>query len=186
MTGYIILGVVLLIIVILVCYTIGTYNMLVKRRNRVGTQWAQIDVQLMRRADLIPNLVETVKGYASHEKDTLESITAARAALKEASSPEQAMALNDNLTGLLSHLFAVAEAYPSLKADSSFIALQSSLKETEDKIAYSRQFYNDTVLMYKDKINLFPSSIIAKRFGFKDESYLVVGDDKKVDVNVKF
>ncbi len=186
MKDYIIWGVIILIVVLLVLYIICTYNKLIKGRNRVNTQWAQIDVQLMLRADLIPNLVETVKGYASHEKEIVEEVAAARSALANALSPGQAMTANDLLSRQLLNLFAVAEAYPDLKADTSFIELQSGLKETENKIAYARQFYNDTVLIYKDKINQFPSNIIAKIFNFKDESYYIVTEDKKANIKVNF
>ena len=186
MMGYIIGGVILLIVALLAFYIIHAYNQLVKRRNRMDAQWAQIDVQLVRRADLVPNLVEAVKGYASHEREVFESVSTARNALEAASSPGQAINANDSLSGLLPRLFAVAEAYPDLKADSSFLDLQSSLKETEDKIAYARQFYNDTVLIYRDKIHQFPSSILAKMFGFKDESHYLAKEDKKGDVKIKF
>ena len=184
MKDYIVWGIVILGIALLVFYIIRTYNRLIKGRNRVNTQWAQIDVQLTRRADLIPNLVETVKGYASHEKGIVEEVVAARSALADALSPGQAMTANDRLSGPLSNLLAVAEAYPDLKADRSFIELQSGLREAEDKIAYARQFYNDTVLIYKDKIHQFPSNIIARIFSFKDESYYIVNEDKKADIKV--
>ena len=186
MEGYIILGIVIILIALLVFYIVYAYNKLVKARNRVNTQWAQIDVQLTRRTDLIPNLLETVKGYASHEKEIYEKIAAARSAIGAASSPGQAMTANDRLSGLLPSLFAVAEGYPELKADSSFVGLQSGLKETEDKIAFARQFYNDTVLIYKDKTRQFPSSIVAKIFGFKDESYYAATDEKKDAVKISF
>jgi len=186
MESYIIWGAIVFIAALLVFYIIRTYNKLIKGRNRVNTQWAQIDVQLARRADLIPNLVETVKGYASHEKEIFIKVAAARTSLNSALTPGQAITANDHLTGQLAGLFAVAEAYPDLKADRSFIELQSGLKETEDKIAYARQFYNDTVLIYKDSIHQFPSSIIAKIFNFKDESYYIVNEDKKEDVKINF
>ncbi len=184
MEVYIILGVIGLIIILLVFYIIGTYNKLVKRRNRVNTQWAQIEVQLVRRTDLIPNLVETVKGYAAHEKAIFEKIAAERDSLNKASSPGQKMEASDRLSDQLLQLFAVAEAYPNLKADSSFVNLQSALKETEDKIAYARQFYNDTVLIYKDIIHQFPSNIIAKRFKFNDELYYIVREDKNEKIKI--
>lgn len=186
MERYIILGIVIFIVVLFVFSIIHSYNKLVKRRNRVNTQWAQIDVQLVRRADLLPNLVATVKGYASHENELFEKITAARNAVDNAPSPGQAIAANDQLSGQLSRLFAVAEAYPNLKADRSFIDLQATLTETEDKIAYARQFYNETVLMYKDKMQQFPSNILAKIFGFKDASYYIAHEDEKDDVKINF
>jgi LemA protein len=183
---YIIPGVVLLLLFLLVLYLIVMYNSLAKTRNRVGTQWAQINVQLTRRADLIPNLIEVVKVYASHEKEIFEKVTSARNTLEGASSPGQAMAANDYLSRQLLPLFAVAEAYPALKADGNFIDLQAALRETEDKIAYARQFYNDTVLIYKDRLSQFPSNIVARLFGFKDESYFMSTGDKETGMNVNF
>lgn len=184
MKGYIIIGVIIFIAILLVIYIIRAYNKLVKRLNRVKTQWAQIDVQLTRRADLIPNLLETVKGYASHEKEIFEKVTLARNALESASSPTQAITANDQLSSQLLRLVAVAEAYPDLKANTNFIDLQASLKETEDKIAYARQFYNDTVLIYKDMLHQFPSNIIGKVFNFKDESFFIPTEDKKADMKI--
>jgi LemA protein len=184
--GFIVLGIIIPILILLVIYIVIAYNNLVKARNRVGTQWAQIDVQLTRRADLIPNLVEAVKVYAAHEKEVFEGIASARKALEDASSPGQAISANDRLSGQLLPLFAVAEAYPALKADSSFIALQLSLQEAEEKIAYARQFYNDTVLIYKDRLDQFPSSIIAKLFSFKDELYFMPTEDKRADMKLSF
>jgi len=166
----IILGVLVLAVLWLIFYIVGTYNKLVKARNRIETQWAQIDVQLVRRADLIPSLIETVKDYAAHEKEVFEKVTAARSALGSATTPAQAMTANDNLSKQLMHLFAVAETYPDLKANVVFIDLMSSLQETENKIAHARHFYNDTVLIYRDKLQKFPSNIYAKMFGFKDEA----------------
>jgi len=186
MTDHITLGIIFFTVVMLAFYIVSTFNDFVNRRNRVNTQWAQIDIQLMRRADLIPNLVETVKGYASHEKEIFENFASARSALNSASSPEQAIAANDYLSGQLSRLFAVSEAYPDLKADSNFISLQASLKETEDKIAYARQFYNDAVLLYNDKIHKFPSNIIAKIFNFKEKSFYTVCENKKKEVAINF
>lgn len=176
---YIISGVILFVLTLLIFYVAHVYNKLVKGRNRVNTQWAQIDVQLTRRADLIPNLVETVKGYASHEKGIFEKIADAKSAFDRAFSPGQMITANDHLSGQLPSLFAIAEAYPDLKADRNFIKLQSELKETEDKIAYARQFYNDTVLIYRDNIHQFPSSMIAKMFGFKEEGYYIAAEEKK-------
>lgn len=186
MERYIILGIIAFVVVLLVFYIIYAYNILVKRRNRVNTQWAQIDVQLMRRADLIPNLMETVKGYVSHEKEIFGTVSAARNALGSASLPGDAIAANDRLSKELSHMFAVAEAYPDLQADSSFVDLQAALKETEDKIAYARQFYNDTVLLYRDRLCQFPSSMVAKIFNFQDVSDYVVSKEKLGEVKIKF
>lgn len=181
MERYLIIGFIILILALLIFYIIRVYNKLIKGLNRVNTQWAQIDVQLTRRSDLIPNLVETVKDYASHEKEIFENVTAARNALKSAPSPTEAINANDQLSGQLLRLIAVAEAYPDLKANIGYIQLQSSLKDTEDKIAYARQFYNDTVLIYKDRIHQFPSNVIAKIFRFKDESFFIPAEDRKGD-----
>lgn len=162
----IILIVVLVIILVLVIATIALYNNLVKLRNRVDNAWSQIDVQLQRRLDLIPNLVETVKGYASHERGTFEAVTQARNAVMSASTPEAKMEADNVLTGTLKSLFAVAEAYPDLKANTNFQQLQSEITNTEDKISYMRQSYNDTVLNYNNAIQTFPGNIFAGMFNF--------------------
>ena len=161
--------VVLVIVVILVLWFIASYNSLVNLRNRVKDQWAQIDVQLKRRADLIPNLVETVKGYAKHEQGTLKDVIAARNAVNNASTKEEEMKANGELSQVLNRLFALAEAYPDLKANQNFMSLQNDLKETEDKISMMRQFYNDTVLTYNNKVQTIPSNIVAKLCHFKEE-----------------
>ena len=165
----------IIIIIVVIILIIGTiihmYNNLVGLRNSVKNSYAQIDVQLKRRNDLIPNLVETVKGYASHEKGVLEEVTKARSNVMNASNVKEASDANNQLTGALKTLFAVAENYPDLKANSNFQQLQEQLSETEDKISYSRQFYNDTVLMYNNACQQFPSSILAKLFGFKEEAF---------------
>lgn len=181
---FLVLGFVILIFALLVFFIINAYNQLVKAQNRVNTQWSQIDVQLMRRSDLIPNLVETVKSYTSYEKEVLEKLVEARNALSSAVSPSQSIASSDRLSEQLQHLLAVAEAYPDLKADKVFIKLQSSLNETEDKIAYARQFYNDTVLSYKNKLHMFPSNIIAKKFHFNDTAYYIANADEKHIVSI--
>ena len=136
------------IVVLLILYVMGTYNTLVKLRNRVKDQWAQIEVLLKRRADLIPNLVETVKGYASHEKSTLEGVIEARNKAISATTPQEEMQASGELTQALSRLLALTEAYPDLKANTNFTDLQNNLKDTEDKLSFGRQFYNDTVLKY--------------------------------------
>lgn len=161
--------VVIAIVVILILLVVGMYNNFVKLRNMVQNAWAQIDVQLQRRLDLIPNLVETVKGYASHEKSTLEEVTAARSAVANAGSPAEKMEADNVLTGTLKTLFAVSEAYPDLKANTNFQQLQAQLSETEDKISYMRQSYNDTVMKYNNSIQTFPGNIFAGLFGFKPE-----------------
>lgn len=176
----------LVVVVLLVLYFITTYNGLVKLRNMVKDQWAQVDVLLKRRADLIPNLVETVKGYASHEKDTLEAVINARNKALNASTPEAEMQANGELTGALNKLFALAESYPDLKANTNFIDLQNNLKEAEDKISYARQFYNDAVLKYKNKLEMFPSNIVASIFGFKPEAFFEVSEKDKEVPQVKF
>ena len=151
----IVLIAVIVIVVVLVVAAIALYNNLVKLRNMVDNAWAQIDVQLQRRLDLIPNLVETVKGYASHERGTLDEVTEARAAVANAGTPAGKMEADNMLTGALKSLFAVAEAYPDLKANANFQQLQAELSSTEDKISYMRQSYNDTVMKYNTAIQTF-------------------------------
>lgn len=158
--------VVLIVIAILAIAVIALYNNLVQLRNRVDNAWSQIDVQLQRRLDLIPNLVETVKGYASHERGTFEAVTQARNAVMTAPTPEAKMEADNVLTGTLKSLFAVAEAYPDLKANTNFQQLQAELTNTEDKISYMRQSYNDTVLNYNNAIQTFPGNILAGIFNF--------------------
>lgn len=160
--------VIVVIVVILAIALIGMYNNLVRMRNRVDNAWAQIDVQLQRRLDLIPNLVETVKGYAAHESGTLEAVTQARNAAMSATTPEARAEAENMLTGALKTLFAVSEAYPDLKASANFLDLQAQLSETEDKISYMRQSYNDTVMKYNNGIQTFPAVIFAGMFGFKE------------------
>lgn len=179
--------IVLVIAIIFIVVTIiHMYNNLVGLRNRVKNSYAQIDVQLKRRNDLIPNLVETVKGYASHEKGVLEEVTKARANVMNASSVEEASAADNQLTGALKSLFAVAENYPELKANSNFQQLQTELSETEDKISYARQFYNDVVMKYNNACQQFPSSIMAKIFGFKEENFFEAPEAERAVPEVKF
>lgn len=161
------LVVVLIIVVVLVVMLVALYNNLVKLRNMVDNAWAQIDVQLQRRLDLIPNLVETVKGYASHERGTLDEVTAARSAVMNATTPDAKMQADGLLTGALKSLFAVAEAYPDLKANINFQQLQSELSNTEDKISYMRQSYNDVVMKYNTAIQTFPAVLFAGMMGFQ-------------------
>lgn len=158
--------VILVIVVVLIVAIIALYNNLVKLRNMVDNAWAQIDVQLQRRLDLIPNLVETVEGYATHERGTLDEVTQARSAVMSASTPEGKMEADGILTGALKSLFAVAEAYPDLKANVNFQQLQAELSNTEDKISYMRQSYNDTVMKYNTAIQTFPAVLIAGMMGF--------------------
>ncbi len=164
--------VIVAIIVVLAIILIALYNNLVQLRNKVDNAWAQIDVQLQRRLDLIPNLVETVKGYAAHESGTLEKVTQARSAVANATTPEAKMAADNVLTGTLKSLFAVSEAYPDLKANVNFQQLQSELTSTEDKISYMRQSYNDVVMQFNNAIQTFPGVLVAGMFGFtKKESF---------------
>lgn len=179
--------IILIIIVVLILIYLGsTYNSFVVLRNRVKDQWAQIDVQLKRRFDLIPNLVETVKGYASHEKDTLEAVVKARNEYLSSDTPEGKMEANNDLNKVVTKLFALAESYPELKADRSFRELQTTLTETEDKISYARQFYNDVVMKYNNKVEIFPSNIVAGMFGFKTNAYFNATEEERENVKVKF
>lgn len=167
-------------------WLVFTYNGLVTLRNRVREAWSQIDVQLKRRSSLIPNLVETVKGYAKHEKEVFENVTKARSALVNADHPAQAAAANDMLTGALKTLFAVAEAYPNLRASENFKGLQDELSDTETKIAASRQFYNTNVLDYNNSLETIPTAWIGSIFNFKKEEFFKATEEEKKDVQVKF
>ncbi len=182
---YWIIGIIV-VIVLIVLYIVATYNGLVGMRNRVKDQWAQIDVQLKRRFDLIPNLVETVKGYADHEQETLKGVIEARNKFNVAKTPEEEMAANDQLSNFVSKLFALSEAYPDLKANQNFMSLQSDLKDTEDKIASARQFYNDTVLTLNNKIEMFPSNIVASMFKFTKEPFFEANEESREAVKVQF
>ncbi len=170
---WIILG----LVVVIVIYLVALYNGLIGKRNRVDNSWAQIEVQLKRRHDLIPNLVETVKGYAAHERGTFEAVTQARAAAMGAQGPAQAAAAEGILGQALGRLFAVAEAYPDLKASTNFLDLQTQLQDTENKVAVSRQVYNDTVLTYNNGIQVFPAVLIAGPFGFTRREFFEVEAD---------
>lgn len=181
-----VIGIIVAVVLLLVLYVIGTYNGLVKLRNRVKDQWAQIEVQLKRRFDLIPNIVETVKGYAKHESETLKGVIEARNKFTVASTPEQEMEANNQLTGAIRQLFALSESYPDLKADSSFLKLQETLEDTENKISTTRQFYNDTVLSLNNKVEMFPSNIIANMFGFKKEAFFEAPTEAKEAPKVEF
>jgi LemA protein len=174
------------IVVLLVIIFIVMYNALVRLRNRIDNAWSQIDVQLKRRYDLIPNLVETVKGYAEHEKGVFESVTQARAAAINAQGPAQQAEAENVLSGALKSLFAVAEAYPDLKANQNFLNLQEELTSTEDRIAYARQFYNDSVLSYNNKIQTLPSSVIAGMFNFEKREYFEGDPEATGPVKVEF
>ena len=176
----------IIIVVLILIYLVSTYNSFVVLRNRVKDQWAQIDVQLKRRFDLIPNLVETVKGYASHEKDTLEAVVKARNEYLSSDTPEGKIEANNDLNKVVTKLFALAESYPELKADTNFRELQTTLTETEDKISYARQFYNDVVMKYNNKVEVFPSNIVAGMFGFKTSAYFNATEEERENVKVKF
>ncbi len=182
---YILIGF-LVVLGLVILFVVATYNKLIVLRNRVRDQWSQIDVQLKRRFDLIPNLVETVKGYAKHEKETLEGVIQARNSFLDAKTPEEEMASNNQLSGALSRLFALAESYPDLKANASFMDLQNQLNETENKIAAARQFYNDTVLQLNNKVEMFPSNIVASMFKFKTEAFFEIDKAERENVKVKF
>lgn len=172
--------------VLLTLYIIAIYNGLVTLRARIKEALSGIDVQLKRRADLIPNVVETVKGYAKHEKGVFENVTKARAQLMKADTLGDKAVANDMLTGALKSLFAVAEAYPALQASANFKELQRQLEDTEDKVAYSRQFYNSNVLDFNTKVQTFPSNIIASMFGFKEEAFFEAGEEDRKSVKVNF
>jgi len=178
--------VILVVLVIIVLWTIATYNSLVSLRNRVKDQWAQIDTVLKRRFDLIPNLVETVKGYAKHEKDTLEEVIKARNTYVSATVPSEQLKADGELTKAISKLFALSESYPDLKANENFNSLQKELTETEDKIQYARQFYNDSVLTYNNKRQVFPSVIIANMFHFEEIKFFEASSQERQNVQVKF
>jgi len=182
MITYILVG----ILIVIGLWLLVTFNGLVTLRNRVREAWSQIDVQLKRRSSLIPNLVEAVKGYVKHEKTVLENVTKARAAMIGASSPHEKAAANDMLTGALKSLFAVAEAYPDLKASENFKQLQEELSDTETKVAASRQFYNTNVLDLNNSLEQIPSSWVGSMFGFTKEDFFKATDEEKVDVKVSF
>ncbi len=179
---WIILGFVILV----VFFVWSLYNGLVTAKVRIAEAWSGIDVQLKRRSDLIPNLVETVKGYAKHEKEVFENVTRARSALLGATSAKEAAKANNVLTGALKTLFAVAEAYPALRASENFAKLQEELSDVEAKIAYARQFYNGNVLDYNTKIKVFPNVILAGMFGFKEAEFFEAEEGEREKVEVKF
>lgn len=182
MITYIILAVVVLIAL----WLLFTYNSLVTLRNRVREAWSQIDVQLKRRSSLIPNLVETVKGYARHEKEVFEKVTRARSALINAKNPKEAATANDMLTGALKSLFAVAEDYPNLKASENFKQLQEEISDTETKVAASRQFYNTNLLDLNNSLETVPSAWVGSMFGFTKEEFFKASEEEKKDISVKF
>jgi LemA protein len=171
---------------LVIAWVIFTFNRVIILRNRIENAWAQIDVQLRRRYDLIPNLVETVKGYAAHEKEVFQKVTEARAAMASAQTVTEQGEAQNMLTDALKSLFAVAEAYPDLKANQNFLLLQEELSGTESKIAYSRQFYNDTVMAYNSLIQTFPANILAGAFGFQSKDYFPMEDVAREPIKVQF
>ena len=179
---WIILGVIALVVI----FVIVSYNSLVKNRMQTKEAWSQIDVQLKRRNDLLPNLIETVKGYAKYEGSTLEKVAELRNQVAAATSPAEAMKASDALTRQVSGIFAVAESYPDLKASANFVKLQEELTNTENKISYSRQLYNSVVSNYNVKLETFPSNIIAGMFGFKAADFLQTPEEEKVVPKVDF
>ncbi len=182
-----IIVIILLVVIAVLLLFLGTqYNALVRLRNRVEAAWAQIDVQLRRRYDLIPNLIETVKGYAAHEKDTFEAVIAARNGAVAAANPADQAEAENMLTATLGKLFALREDYPDLKANENFLKLQEELTATEDRIAYSRQYYNDATLKYNNKRETFPSNIVAGMFNFGPREYFETVGDAAEPVQVQF
>lgn len=178
--------VIIALVVVVALWFLSTYNHFVTLRNRVREAWSQIDVQLKRRSSLIPNLVETVKGYAKHEKGVFEDVNKARSALMGAKNPHEAAAANDMLSGALKSLFAIAEAYPNLRASENFKELQEELSDTETKVAASRQFYNTNVLDLNNSLEVMPSAIVGQMFGFKKEDFFKATEEEKKDIEVKF
>jgi LemA protein len=174
------------IVVLMLIFVWTTYNRLVGLKMRIKEAWSQIDVQLKRRTDLIPNLLETVKGYAKHEKELLENVTKARTALMSAKTPKESGDANNVLTEALGKLFAVAENYPQLKANENFLQLQKELSDTEDKVAYSRQYYNSSITEYNTTIQQFPSNLIAGMFSFKHEEFFSILEEERNVPQVKF
>lgn len=175
-----------IVLVVIILFIISTYNGLISSRNKVRDQFSQIDVQLKKRADLIPNLVETVKGYAKHESETFDNVVKARNSYLSADTSDSKMKSNSEIGQAIGKLFALAESYPDLKANTNFVDLQNQLKDIEDKIAYARQFYNDSVLMYNNKIEMFPSNIVASMFHFTKESFFEASEKEKENVKVQF
>ena len=178
--------VIILIIAFFALIYWGFYNRIIRMENRIDNSWAQIDVQLKRRADLIPNLMETVKGYMKHEKEVLENVTKARASLMNAKTPQENIDADNMLTGALKSLFAVSENYPDLKANQNFLNLQDELTNTENKIAYSRQHYNDTILSYNNTIETFPGLWFAKKMNRKTKEMLKIPEESKELPKVAF
>ena len=185
-TGTILIIIIVGLLLLLAFYVIGVYNKLVNARNKVDNQFSQIDIQLKRRADLIPNLVETVKGYAKHEEGTLTAVIEARNKAVSANGINEKIDAENQLTGALNKLFALTEAYPELKANENFMSLQGDLTDTEDKITYARQFYNDSAMSFNNLVEMFPSNIVASIFKFKKYDYFEATEKEKEAPKVKF
>lgn len=185
-TPVIIIIIVVGLLLLLVFYAIGVYNKLVNARNKVDNQFSQIDIQLKRRNDLIPNLIETVKGYTKHEEGTLTKVIEARNKAVSANNVNAKIEAEGELSGALTKLFALTEAYPELKANDNFMSLQNDLKDTEDKITYARQFYNDSAMMFNNLVEMFPSNIIASMFRFNKYKYFETSEKEKEVPKVKF
>lgn len=172
--------------ILIAAFAVTAYNSLVNKRNKVANSWSQIDVQLKRRFDLIPNLLETVKGYAAHERQTFEAVMQARNNYMSAGSHQDVMKASGELTQGLSRLFAVTESYPELKANTNFQELQRELAKTEDKITFARQFYNDVTMEYNNAVQMFPTNIFANRFNFVEEPFFTIDENESAAPQVKF
>ena len=174
------------VLAVIAFYVVSVYNGLVNARNKVRDQFSQIDVQLKRRFDLIPNLVETVKGYAKHESETLEKVIQARNNYANAKTEAEKVAASNEMSRGVMNIMALAESYPDLKANINFVDLQNQLKDIEEKISYARSFYNDTVLMYINKVEMFPSNLVASMFKFNKEAFFEADEKERENVQVKF
>lgn len=177
---------IIIVVILTVIYIINVYNNLVSLKNKVEDQASQIDVELKRRFDLVPNLVETVKGYVKHEKETLEGVMQARNSYVSADNLGDQLKADGELSGAISKLFALSESYPDLKANQNFINLQTDLSDIEQKIVYARQFYNDAVLLLNNKIEMFPSNLVAKMFNFNKKDFFEASKEEKENVKVQF
>jgi LemA protein len=186
MIEWIALIIIVLVLVGILLWFLSYYNRVIRVENQIDNAWAQIDVQLKRRADLIPNLMETVKGYMNHERGTLEAVTKARASIMSAKTPQESINADNMLTGALKTLFAVAESYPDLKANQNFLQLQDELTHTEDKIAYSRQHFNDSVLMFNNTIETFPGNVFANMMKKKPREMLQIPEASREVPKVSF
>lgn len=179
--------IVIVLVVVLLLAGVAMYNGLIRSKNQVENAWSQIDVQLKRRLDLIPNLVETVKGYAAHERDTLEGVIQARnAAIAAPDSPEAQASADNMMTGALRQVFALGEAYPDLKANQNFLALQEELSATEGRVAYARQFYNDSVLGYNNKVESVPTNIVANMLKYSQREYFEADEAARTTPSIEF